>query len=957
MAVPLLTTKLFIPPARPDQVIRESLLGRLDETLRPGIRLGLISAPAGFGKTSLLSTWLARRQPAAAWVSLDAGDNTPGLFLAYLAAAIERAYPGLIHETTALHRAAQSSAEPLPTAALLTSLINELSTLDPNQPLILALDDYQFIHSEEINEAVRFLVENLPPGVRLILATRADPPLPLARLRARRQMVELRAADLRFTEAETQDFLFRVMGLPASTSDAGELAVSLNERTEGWIAGLQMAALALQASPETTAVRFIRSFTGSHRYILDYLAEEVLTRLPEETTAFLLQTSILERFNAALCEAVVDALPGNSVESTRTLQSTGNETPNNASTNQHLHYSSTYQSLLDQLDRANLFLIPLDGERTWFRYHHLFADLLQARLRQSMPGRIPELHRRASTWFEHSGLLAEAIQHALAAGQTSRSSADYERAAELVEKHTLVLLMRGELHALQRWVGLLPETLTSQRPWFNVHRAWVLVFSGLMEPVEALLRQAEASAQARPQEERALLEGHCHAVRTQRAIVTNQIPEVFEQGRLAAEKLPEGAWPRGVAEWAVGYALRMRGDLEPAAEIFERLLRQDQLINDPWGIAMTATDLGVVRRNQGRLRDALAVYQSALEHIEALGARSLGYVGRLLTAFAGLLYELNNLPTARKLLEEAVALNQRWRNPNHLMFAFLNLSRVAAAEGNFTEAYRLLDTIESELRSQPIVATLRVTLQGTRAALALAQGQPPPLHSALEDEVQAELQAAAAPRPYSEVREVRLVLLAKLLLAHRRPGDTLRLLSETETAARAVGRVPALAEMLTLQAMALHSRGQAEEALSKLGEAVNLLEPEQGVRSIIDCAPLLPGVLVDLAVLLKRRRPAASAYLNRLLQALGQPAGGPSAPVKPASTLNHPSPTSLVEPLSERELEVLHLLAEGLTNIQIAARLVISPGTVKAHTANIFRKLDAANRTQAVAIARDLRIL
>lgn len=947
MVTHLLATKLFLPQVRDERVERARLLARLDALLRPTVRLALISAPAGFGKTSLLAEWLALRGKPAAWLALDADDNQPGLFLAYLVAALERAQPGLMHET----RAMLDAQPPPPVEAKLAVLVNELAGCagaDPENPLIIALDDFQLINAPEARDCVIFLTEHLPPVARLAIATRSDPPLPLARMRARGQMIELRAADLRFTIEEAAEFLARGTAGLAENSGLRSTAEALTERTEGWAAGLQMAAVALQASPGADLAQFVQSFTGSHRFVLDYLAEEVLSRLPEETVRFLLHTAVLDRFCAELCQTLLEdteAVPAGT----------------------HTAQNIDYQAQLEALERANLFLIPLDTERRWYRYHHLFSDLLRARLKQSHPGAAAGLHRKASAWFEEAGLIAEAIKHALAAAASTTNAAvasttapaaaeaDYERAAGLVEAHTINLFIRGELHGVQRWMGMLPASLADRRPWLCIQRCWMLAFAGQLGEVELVLQKALAHKSALPEHEQRLLEGHAAALRVYMLMFAPDSTPAFALFQEVVEKLPPSIWARGVAQWAVGFALRNQGNLEQAAAIFDDMFQKRYITNDPWGTAMVATDLGVVRRQQGRLREALEVYQNGLAFVESYDARKNGYTGRLLTAMASALYEQNALDAAQRCLEEAIQLNQRWRNPNHLVYSYINQGRVLMARGALREAAGQLDAAAQILRELPVLPMLTQSVHASRLQLDLAAGNGPPPGGPLEEAIQAALAEAFQLERFSEPREGQYLLYARVLLAQKRPAKALLLLEGVEGHARRGGREMILVELLGLKALGLYQKGETGAALAALEEAVTRAAPEGVLRSIADSAPLVPGGLRQLLEALRRRLPGLQGYLERLLAALPEAPARPTTAGTAAGAPVHP--IELVEPLSERELEVLRLLAEGMTNAQIAERLVISTGTVKAHTAAIFRKLDTGNRTQAVARAREFGLV
>ncbi len=519
----------------------------------------------------------------------------------------------------------------------------------------------------------------------------------------------------------------------------------------------------------------------------------------------------------------------------------------------------------------------------------------------------------------------------------------------------MALFQRGELHNLERWVSLLPAGLAGRRPWLCIYRAWVMVFSGRMGEIEALLLKAQAHQDMLAENEQLELEGHCAAIRCHRAVIAPAAypgeTDIFTLGRQAKEKLANNAWALGVVDWTLAFAIRAQGDLERAAQILESILQPSRMRGDPWGTAMMVTDLGVTRRLQGRLREAMAIYRSGLEFIDSHGARRLGYTGRLLTGMAAVLYEQNQLPEALRCLQEAVELNQRWRNPNHLVYSYLNLARVQIALGNFEEAGELIEKAGQVLRDLPVLASLEQSLEIVRMSLRLAKGQVPAPTGELETQIQAALTGASTQQILSEPQGVHWLLMARILLAQQRPAEALRLLAALESYARSKGRGIELVEILTLKALACYQQGASAPALTALEEAAGWTDAEGVMRAVLDTAPLVPGGLPALLAALERKTPALHGAIHSLLDAL---------PETPATALDqgeaarraHPV-LSLIEPLSEREKEVLVLLAEGMTNAQIAARLVISTGTVKAHTANIFRKLDAANRTQAVAIARE----
>lgn len=952
-----LTTKFFLPPNRPNQVHRRRLLSHLDGLLQPGVRLAVIAAPAGFGKTSLLAEWSAQLSNPPAWITIDEGDNDPYIFLSYLLTSIQRQRPGAAPKSLEL----LAAQPPAPVNAITVMLVNELSTLQPEHPLVLALDDWQFIHSDPVREILGFLVDRLPPGLRIAVATRTDPLLPLARLRARGQMIEVRAAELRFTTEEAREFLSCLVKLPFDENKQSALNAALVLRTEGWAAGLQMAGLALQGLVQKGRVEtgsqyqpatedevndFIQSFSGSHRFVLDYLVEEVLERLPQPTVDFLLQTSLLEHFCAELCAVVID--PGE----------TGPMPINSG------HQLNLVRRLLAEIEQANLFLIPLDNERHWYRYHHLFRDLLRARHNQSNPGRAAQLLTRASAWFENDApilwqkstnenWIVQAIHYALGAE-------DYTRAIRLVEQHTIDLLSRGELHNLLRWIDLLPTDQSTQRPWLCICRAWAYYFSGNMQAVEKALNQARAHMASNIDDTHLQeLEANIAAIQCAKAVILNDAESVLQNAKQAQSILAPNSWVYSLTKWGIAYISRGQGDLDRASQLFAQVIAEDRARNNAWGVAMNAADLGMVYRVQGLLHTSLQTFNSAIEYIESRHARHNGYVGRLLTALAISLYELNDLDQAQALLQEAVELNQFWFNPNHCVFAYTNLARVLTARGDFHAATSALDSAETAVHGLPIVATLEQAIIAGRIRLLLALGKTPSISEPYENEIQDLLRDVEhPPSTFHESREIRQGIATRVLIVQGRLREALTILTHMEDIAIKGQRSATLIEVLGLKAIVLFEAGQKSRANDTMTRALQTAFPEGYRRAFLDLAPLR---LSTLRQLLENQISAANPFTlspaTELLSALS----GLTAKEITQNADNRPpsvkNAQNLVEPLTKRELEILALIAEGLTNAQIGQRLVVSFGTVKAHTASIYRKLDAGNRTQAVAIARSYGII
>ncbi len=879
---PLLRTKLRIPQTRDARVERPALVQRvLDGLRRP---LTVIAAPAGFGKTTLAAVAAAQCGMPVAWVSLDRGDRTASGFLAYLAAAIGQAAPGV---------ELLESAQPVPVEVVLANLVNDLDGW--RQALVLALDDYHAISSAEVHAALAFLLEHQPDNLRILIATRSDPPLPLSRLRAQGRVTELRAADLRFSAQEAAQFLNGIMGLEL---DAGAVAL-LEERTEGWIAGLQMAALSLRDRADAGA--FLAAFSGTQRYILDYLIEEVLAVQPPEVQDFLLRTSVLERLSAPLCAALA-----------------GDEPPAAA----QIHAAA---DMLDALDRGHLFLVALDDSRGWYRYHHLFADLLRAR---RAPGVEQTLHRRAAAWLEANGHTGEAIPHALAAGE-------HAAAARMVENNTRELLVRGELNALMRWIEALPADLRTSRPGLCVQQAYVLAFAGRLREVQPLLDAALERLPEGNDPEARPLRGACAAVAAMCAVMAGQDARAVALAGDAVALLPEeDAWNRSTAAWARGYALRSLGNLEAARAAFEEQVMLARRMGNIWTLVTGLTDLANVRRAQGALGEARHLLEEALSEAAQQGARGLGYIARMEAALAGVLYEYNDLEAARRLLADAEQHLRQWPNPNHQAYAHAIHARVLLAGGDLPGARSEAQAGADVVRAQPVTRVVRRIVE-------IAQ-----VSAGSETEARAILESwraeVDADRLADETIELAALGLARAALAAGDAAAAHHLVMRVLRSARQAGHMANAAQAYLLGALAAAVRGDGDSAQAALGQALLAAQPGHFARLFLDEGPLA-------AELLRRFMQGAApgelrAYAGWLLEQF--PPG-----------LRQSSDRVPVDPLSARELEVLALLAEGASNAEIARRLVLASGTVKAHTANIYRKLDAPNRTAAVTRARQLGLL
>ena len=901
----LLATKVHIPRPRPGFLARPRLTQRLAEGMTR--ELVLVCTPAGFGKTTLLADWARGGQRPVAWLSLDEADNDPVRFWRHAAAALDGALPGVAGRVTGLLGDLQSASF----QGVAATLINELA--GGADEVVLVLDDYHLIQAQSVHKSLGFLLEHLPASLRLVLASRADPPLPLARLRARGQLAELRERDLRFTPEEAAELLRTAVG-----SELPEAAVAaLGDRTEGWVAGLQLAALSLRGRGDIT--EFVEGFSGTHRYVLDYLTQEVLDRQPEPLRTFLLETSVLGRLSGPMCDAV-----------------TG-------------HRDS--QARLEQVERANLFLQPLDEVRGWWRYHHLFADLLRARLHQERPERVPELHRAAAAWSEQHRLVDDAIRHAMAAG-------DAVWAARLIERHFDDLLRRNEDATLHRWLQGLPAEVVRSRPRLCLAQALWAWIGGRLEAVEPLVAEAERAYPAVAEEPyepsvgraTSLVANVAAAIATFRAglgCMQGDADRATRFGQQALAHLTDADRTlRSFARWYLAVAEWLRGRLPEAEQALAGLVAEQRGAGQRY-FARLCYDLGQVQRAQGRLDAALATYQQALDAAGA--ARLLPPAGMALVGQAGVLYERSELEAARDHATEGVG---SWRQLSYslqLVAGLATLARIRQAQGDPAGALEAITEAE-RVQLSPTVVALFNPVPALRARLALARGEVAEAARWVQDRG---LEPDDQP---SYPREREYLVLARVLLAQHAPDRALGLLERLHAQAVGQGRTGSVIEIRALQALARHASGDEPAGLAALAEALTLATPEGYLRVFVDegapMATLLGRLLTTPATTQAMAAQMAPAFLDRLLEAFEQTGQA----VLPRSRRGTALP-GLVVGLSARELEVLQLLAAGKSNPAIAEELVVSLDTVKRHVTHILDKLGAANRTQAVARARELGLL
>jgi LuxR family transcriptional regulator, maltose regulon positive regulatory protein len=913
MPGPFLTTKTHIPRSRRSLVCRPRLMTQLSAGL--ACPLTLIAAPTGFGKTTLLCEWLADNDCRASWLSLDEGDDDPARFWSYVIASLEAISPGIGEDALALLEAPQ----PMAMEAILTGLINALDALPTD--CVLVLDDYHVIENDQIHRALTLLINHLPAQMHVFLTTRADPPLPLARWRARGQLNEIRTADLRFTPDEAVQFLRASMGL---NLDADEVAV-LEARTEGWVAGLQLAALALRAQDAAGVADFVATTAGNNRFVADYLVDEVLQRQSESVQDFLRQTSILEHLTASLCDRVTGRTDS--------------------------------QAMLEFIERANLFITPTDSERRWYRYHRLFADLLRKLLGQTQPGSVPELHRRASQWYEEHEFMPEAIGHSLAAQ-------DYGRAAPLIESIARSTLRRGEISTLAGWLAALPAEVVLARPMLCAFKARTLIFNGELESVETLLAAAEKQTLAglTTAEAGALL-GQIATMRAMLAAQVADVPGMLAHAGEALRHLPgDRAFLRDLSSWLQGLAYVLSGqevkDGQPLSEAMSSGHRRGSTLP----VLLSTYAFGLLEMTQGRLSLANELYQRALQYLTQR-ERLPDSAGLVYLGLGELCRARGDLDAATHYLTEGLELVKRRPDHNAPIQGLISLAWVRQARGDELGALTAIEEAECLAQGRTSAGTL-VQLRAQRARLALRQGN----REAAERWADASNLKEAAPADDLAGHYLYQVIQstwARLLIAQGRPGEALGLLERLRGQAEKAGWGRITISLGVLTALAQQALGDSEQALQALCKALALGEPEGYIRLFADEGPALARLLAEGTRRGVWREPRLARYAQRLLAACApQPAPGVSAPgqrrslgVPDEEPAGLPEGPGQVELLSEREREVLQLLDQGLSNRQIAERLYLGLGTIKTHIHNIYGKLAVPDRQHALMRARQLHLV
>jgi len=897
----ILATKIYSPTPRPRSILRPRLIDRLNTGLHG--KLTLVSAPAGFGKTTLVTEWITAVDRPAAWLSLEEDDSDPVRFLRYIIAALQTIAPEI---GTSILKVLESSQPSI--ISLLIPLLNEFAMM-PHE-MILVLDDYHVLDSPEIDEALIFLIDKQPSQMHLVITTREDPQLPLARYRARAELTELRASDLRFTPNEAAEFLNQAMGLSLMPDDI----ITLTARTEGWIAGLQLASISLQ--PQQSPADFIKSFSGSHYFVLDYLVEEVLSRQPPHIQDFLVKTSMLNRLCGSLCDAIL----------------------------QDREHSS--QTLLRDIQQANLFLVALDNERHWFRYHHLFADLLRKRLGQLPSTEINRLHIRASHWYEQNSQLAEAVYHALA-------SQDFELAAGMIEREWATsrstLIQNPKQLA---WMQALPESVHRNRPVLSAAYGWVLLNYGEIAVADARLRDAEywldldgqsddvnADMIVFDEAEYQRLPLTVASARTYHALALGNIPETIKYGeRVLALAAENEHHQRGIVTSLMGLAYWWRGDLGSAYQFLnEGLAYMHKLGNVPFVLSNTF-GLADVRIGQGRLLDATAIYKKGLQVAESQPYMIQG-IADMYAGLGELYREQNNLDLASDYIHKSETLGEQGGLPNWRVRFCKIKARLMQTMGDFDKALQLLDEAEQLYYPTPLPDVQPI--DATRARVWIQQGQ---INSALSWASDRQLVFNSDVR---YLNEFDLITLTRIHIALVEKGNSLspidemtQLLERLLDAAETDRRMGSVIEISILQARLHWIQGNREVALTFLQRALQLAEPEGYVHIFVDEGKVMKTILSEAVT-----QEIVPSYSQQLLMTF-ENSSESSRPSQP-----------LIEPLSERELEILQLVADGLSNREVSEYLFIALNTVKGHNRNIYQKLQVKRRTEAVARARELGLI
>lgn len=891
MDIDIIHTKLYIPPVRPDWVPRPRLKSLLNMGLER--KVTLVSAPAGYGKTTLLSTWVDSSRgkagaPRFGWLTLEESDNDPARFMAYLNAALIKMEPELgVGATNALR-----APNPPFIESVMGALVNGIDSLpetDYQQKLVLILDDYHVIHEQSIHRAIDYLLEHMPKKMHLVLATRSDPPLDLALLYGRGSIYEIHQSDLSFTFEEACDYL--VSNLEITCEDVATLV----NKTEGWIAGLQMAVASMRGRDGVHV--FVDSFAGTNRRIEDYLMQQVLVNQTVEMEEFLIESSILSRLSGDLCNAITGRKDG--------------------------------EQILNRLEQENLFILPLDDRRRWYRFHTLFADLLRERLSRSAPERARILHRSASSWYQEQGMLDEAVDHSLAAG-------DYERAVDLIEAIAENTWGLGEHARLQQWLDAIPVEMVRARPRLGVFYALVLFTLGKNRDAHLWLQNAQESLDSMLDDGDAGKYGMVKAARAYIGFAEGDLGAVIRDSRLALERLPVESFTwRSIANYTLGLALRLTGDIKAAGEPLQKASSAGRLAGLNYIALVADLNRAICRLQQGQLKLGVDILKHALKLADEKGMLLTPIAG-LLSAYLGNIYtEWYRLDEAKELLERGLRLCERDKDVNALALCYVFLYRALQARGEYDGASDIAARIERLAWDRGALPWFQAWMAAWRARFFISQGNIERAAHLLDERG---LKAGDEP---TYLQELEYIALAELLAAQKKFGEAQRLLAKLLASALGGGRMGRVIDVLNLQALTYQATNDIQSALVPLAHALELGEAEMYTLSFVQYGKPMARLLYKAV-----QKRVSTQYAGRLLAIMA---------FDGTTSRMNLTPT-IVEPLSGREIEILKLVAAGFSNQEIAQNLMVSLNTVKAHNRNIFAKLGAKNRTEAVARGRELGI-
>ena len=892
---PLLRTKLCVPPIQSNRVTRPRLFEQINRGLDKA--LILISAPAGYGKTTLVSSWLRETGVPSTWLSLDEDDNDPIRFLQYFITALQKIVPTIQLDLLGVLQ----DTQPASYKYLLNILINEIA--GRTAPFVLVLDDFHTIHARSVLEMFIHLLEHIPPQMHIVLLSRTDPPIPLSRLRARNQMVDIRADQLRFTREEIAIFLNEAIGLKLSADDI----TALEARTEGWIAGLQLASIALQGSNDLHG--FVSAFTGSHYYIMDYLAEEVLRLQTETVRSFLLQSSILDRMCGSLCNAVIVA------DTTEPIDG---------------------QAMLETLEQLNLFIIPLDSERRWYRYHHLFADVLKRRLEQLVPHLLSDLHRKASRWYEQNGFIYDAIHYALMAG-------DQARAAQLVDQNGCLLLMRGEVNNLLSWIDAI-EPDSQALPWIAIQKGWALCLTGQLDRAEGPLHTADQLISSlEPTDDARTMSGAVTAARAYRANMQGETRLAAKYARQALECLPASndfsCSLRSVATSILGDACWLEGNLAEAQRAYADAVLISQAAGNIHMVIITNSNLADILVELGQLQQAARLYSETLKMATSSDGQISPLAEKVYAGLSRVSYEWNHLEDAEKYVQQCIELSRSWGSFESQAIGYVMLAGLEHVQGNPEKARGAMHAAEQLISEYSFTPWRSNSLKSALARLWIVQGD---LERAFYLVQKSGITVDDIPGE-GEISYLQEPLYLTLLRLHQARGDYDAALALSERLLQKLDgtkRTGWVIEILVLQALAFQGKKDNDQALAVLEKAFLLAQSERYMRLFLDEGEPMAKLLYQ-----ARSHRIGTGYAAELLSAMGNAFGSALPPTE-----------LLIEPLTLRELEVLKLIEAGCSNQEIAAELVISMPTVKRHISNIYAKLGASSRTQAVLRGKELNL-